>query len=841
MAYGTANRMVPKAEILTFAIEMMTRLFAVFAFLLMLTSVQQLEAQIPGITISGTLLDSTNAKPLEYGTITIKHPGDSTIITGVLSDEAGKFKIQVATPGKYELQLYYVGYKRKILPLDITPGNPFTDLGKITLAADGGLLDVVEVTAERGYFQGSIDKKVYNIEKDIIASNGSASDALQTIPSVVIDIDGNISLRGSEGVRIFIDGKPSGIAGSNMNAILEQIPANTIESIEVVTNPSARYDAEGNSGIINIVLKKNKKIGLNGNITAGVSTSPRYEAGASLNYRNKKVNIYSNYSFTHDDRDGESYTYRKTFEEDTISYLLSNGSSNNISNMHMARAGIDYYLTDHTTLGVSGSWHDNAGSNTGLVDYSFLNIDSTLTSTSKRTTSGTNNGIGWNGGATIRHTFKDPKHVWSAEAYYANGSSDDSTYYAEDFYDATPAFWYSLVPQNISRPNENIDITAQSDYVRPFKNGNQFETGIKYTQEKKDNTFYSESFYSIGADPASWNADDSLNNQFIYNEDVIAGYLIWNGTFKKKFGYQIGLRAEQTYTLSQLITTDEDFTHDYFGLFPSAHVRYAVDETMEFSASYSRRIDRPNAWFLNPFRDYSDPYSFRQGNPFLDPEYENSYEIGFEKEFKKHSLTASLYYTKTLNEISPYITVTPEGVSYMTFQNYNDESKYGFELVTRDEFFKWWNMTGSFNFNQTLVNAENLEAGLTNNQFTYNIRLMHMFAVYKQTSLQLTMSYNTPWTFAQGESNAIYFMDAGVKSDFFQNKLSVNVNFSDIFNSRKWSGVSEGTNFYSEYSRKRQSQILSLKLTYKFGQQDNSRRRSNRGMDENYDGGVDMF
>lgn len=253
-----------------------------------LITAAQVRGQMPGITIFGMLSDSSTGKPLEFATVTITKQGDSTFLTGALTDATGKYTLSIDQPGEFILQYYFVGYKIKRSNISITPGKPFVDAGKIVLVQDGELLDAVQITAEKGYFQGSIDKKVYNIEKDIIASNGSAAEALQTIPSVVIDIDGNISLRGNEGVRIFIDGKPSGIAGNNMAAILEQIPASTIESIEVVTNPSARYDAEGNSGIINIVLKKNKKIGLNGNVYVGASTAPRYEAGGSLNYRNQK-------------------------------------------------------------------------------------------------------------------------------------------------------------------------------------------------------------------------------------------------------------------------------------------------------------------------------------------------------------------------------------------------------------------------------------------------------------------------------------------------------------------------------------------------------------------------
>lgn len=800
-------------------------------------SLGQARAQASGVTVVGSVMDSTAAKPIEFATVTVTLPGDSTIITGGLTDVEGKFTLALNSGGTYTLHVNFIGYIEKHVPVSIPAGKPFHPAGTILLRQDAQLLEGVQVTAERSYFQGSIDKKVYNIEKDIIASNGSAAEALQTIPSVVIDIDGNISLRGNEGVRIFIDGKPSGIVGANMNAILEQIPASTIESIEVITNPSARYDAEGNSGIINIVLKKNKKIGLNGNVSLGASTAPRYEAGGSLNFRNQKFNFYSNYSYTNDERDSWGDVYRKTFDPDTTSHFTSSSFGTSFSQMHMARAGLDYYLNGKTTIGVNGSFNANMGSREDTYDYTFRDADSVLTSGSQRITLTDNSGSGYNAGMNFRRIFSSPKHLLTAEAFYANGASEDDNAYEEHFFDGANVEIGNPALQNVSRPGENTDITVQTDYVHPFKKNNQqFETGLKYTKEKRDNTLTSESYDN---EILAWVSDDSINNHFVYTEDVIAAYAIWNGTFREKFGYQVGLRAEQTYTLAEQLTLEEDFVNNYFGLFPSAHIRYAFNETAEISASYSRRIDRPNAWFLNPFPDYSDPYTFRLGNPELQPEYENSFEIAFEKDFKKHSISSALYFNQTLNEISPYTVVNEEGISYMTFQNYNTESQYGFELVTRNEWFKWWNMTGTFNFNQTLLDAENLEAGLTNAQFTYNIRIMQMLAVYKQTSLQITTSYNTPWTFAQGEADPIFFMDLGVKSDFFQNKLSINLNVSDIFDTRQMGGFSEGINFYQEYTRKRQSRIALLKATWKFGQQDNSRRRGR--MDEGYDGGMDMF
>ncbi|MFN0276912.1 MAG: TonB-dependent receptor domain-containing protein [Chitinophagales bacterium] len=796
----------------------------------------QYDPSMNGPVIVGKVIDASNKKPVEFATVAITKPDDSAIVSGSITDSEGKFFIKQLPAGDFFLLVQYVGYEPVKRAITITSQPPLNNIGIIELAEGTNELEKVEIMAEQSYYQNSIDKKVYNVERDIVASSGSASDVLQTIPSVTIDIDGNISLRGNTSVRIWIDGKPTGFSGSSLTAILEQIPAGNIESVEVVTNPSARFEAEGGAGIINIVMKKNRQSGLNGNVTAGISTTPGYEGGLALNYRNKKINVYSSFTHRYDRREGSGETTRRTFDEDTVFYNNSESNSENISSMNMGRAGIDFYLNEKNTLGLSGMIHGGHMENDNTTDYTFFDLDSTLTSTGSRIAVGEGENFSYNAGISYKKIYEDTKHYLSFDGNYSMSEMDDLTNYDENYYDLANVPLGEPLLQNIGKPGENIDASAAMDYVHPFKNGNKFETGVKYTKEIKDNTISSESFDTI-AD--AFINDELISNQFIYDEDVIAAYFIWNSSIKK-LGYQLGLRAEQTYTNSGLVTTDEIFINDYFGVFPSVHLQYKMNEKTEFSASYSRRLDRPNGWFLNPFPDYSDPYNLRFGNPFLEPEYENSFEIGFTKYFEKHTVDASVFYDQTLNEISPYIIVDSTGISKMTFQNYNSENQYGIELILRSEFYKWWNATGSFNFNQTLVDAQNLEAGLTNTVFNYNIRVMNFFQLAKTTSFQVTVSYNTPWNFAQGKSDAVFVADAGLKQDFLKNKLSLNLSMSDVFNTRKWSGYSEGVNYYSTNFRKRESQVFSAKLTYKFGQQDNNRR--NRGMQENFEGGgFDMF
>ncbi|MBP7398724.1 MAG: TonB-dependent receptor [Chitinophagales bacterium] len=801
-----------------------------FCFIFFLLSMQTMYAQ-SDFKLIGKVLDNDTKKPIEFAAVAIKSISDSSVITGGITDESGKFSITLYEEGSYIVESNFVGYSIADKVVNVS-GNS-TNAGEIFMTVSAANLDDVVITADKTFFQNSIDKKVYNLEKDIVGSSGTATEALANIPSVTVDIDGNVALRGNSNVTIFIDGKPSGLMGSSMVAILDQIPASSIESIEVITNPSARYDAEGSAGILNIVLKKNKQLGLNGNVILGVNTYPGYDASATLNYRNKKWNLFGTYSYMNSNRDGESSVYRETFYEDTSFYLDQTGNNENKNLTNSLRGGFDYYINDNNTFSLSGYFGTHNSDGSDLTHYDFKDFEQVLSSMSDRTNTSSGENINYNAVMNYKKIFSGPQHTLSVEGYFSNGNGTDLNNYYEQITDPANLPIGLPIQQNINYDDNDQNINAQADYVQPFDNGNKFETGVKYTRRYNDNDQFAENFDNVIND---WVENDSISNRFIYDENVLAAYGIWNSSFDK-FGYQIGLRAEQTYVFTELVTTDENFKNDYFKVFPSLHMRYQFSEGSELYGSYSRRMNRPRSWFLNPFPDYSDPYSYRVGNPFLLPENEDSYELGFLQTWQKHSLSAAIYFKDTKDEISSFTQVDTSGVSVTTFVNYDYEKEYGIELVSRDEFTQWFSMTSSINMGQVFVSAASTQEGLTNSQMNYNIRLMPSFKITKQTSFQVTFSYWTPWAMAQGDMKPFVFMDAGIRSDFFQNRLTLNLSATDIFNTREFSGNSYGTNFNQEFYRKRNSQALTLKATYKFGQQDSKRKSGGRTDMDNGDGG----
>jgi iron complex outermembrane recepter protein len=794
------------------------------------------EAQ--GGTIVGLVKDKASGEAIEFAAASVLRTGDSVLVGGTITDMDGKFRVSDLAPGDYILKVDFLGYMPQFMDFTISAANPFFRAGLIELEVEANLLDGVEITAERSYFQQSIDKKVYNIEKDIVASAGTASEALQNIPSITVDLDGNVSLRGNSNVRIFIDGKPSGLMGSSMVAILEQIPANTIESIEVVTNPSARYEAEGGGGIINIVLKKNKILGLNGVATVGGSTFPGYDGSLNLNYRGKKWNLFSTYSYDNRERDGFSTVYRKiTYPlEDSISWYTSEGNSTQGGFNHNFRGGADYTINSKSTVGVYGFFGTGENRNEDYNSYLFLNNDSLINNANYRTGLANSESYSYNAGMNYRKTFSSVKHTLTADAFFSRGYGDGLTNFEERSYDGSGAEIAFPIFQHITTIDNQQDVNVQADYVQPFENGDQLEAGLRFTQEFRDNDLFSESFDET---EGVFLNDDSISNRFRFDQKIVAAYLIWNSGFKK-LGYQLGLRAEQTYMNSELVTTGEDFQNNYFRLFPSAHLSYKLSDASEIFTSYSRRINRPRMWFLNPFPDYSDPYTYRQGNPFLLPENENSFELGMNNSWEKHTLSSSVYYKYTTNEFSAYTVVDSNGYSRTSFENFASEEEYGFEFVVRNQFTKWWSATSSLNVNRTNLNGENIEQGLANALTNYNARMMMFFKITEQTSLQLTYSYWRPWVMAQGIPQPFTYLDAGIRSDFFNNKLSVNLTFSDIFDTRDFETTGEGLNFYQEFRRKRETRAAAIRLTYKFGSQDSRNKQRGNG---NYDGGggMEMF
>ena len=790
--------------------------------------------------IRGIIIDNKSKHPIEFATVALYKMKDSALVTGAVANEKGVFELSELGYGRYFMKVNFIGYKLIVIDtLAIRPRAPEINLGAISLHANSEQLDAVEVTVDRGSMQLSIDKKVFNVTKDLINSSGSATDVLQNIPSVSVDIDGNISLRGSGNVTVLVDGKPSGITGSSRQAILSQIPASSIESIEVITNPSAKYDPDGMSGIINIVMKKNKANGFNGSVSASVGTNDKYNTSLNLSYRNKHINAYVNYGYRYDHRTGSGFSNRQNVFSDTTFYVNNSSSSLKRSESNNVKGGFDFYINDKNTIGASVMYGDGREDNFGSTYYNEYDYLHTLSGFYYRDVPEINHSKNLDYNLNYRKTFSKPKQELTLDATYSDAVSDQRQNFDERDYslkfdprNATP------LRQIINNDGKNGILTAQLDYTQPIKNGGKFETGYKIINRSIDNDYTSQ---TLNHSSGIFIPDTAINNEFKYTEQIHAAY----GTFSssiKNFGYQLGLRAEEALTDAKLVTTGENYKKEYFSLFPSVHLSQKLIKDQELQVSYTRRINRPNTRSLNPFKDYEDPYNVRYGNPYLKPEYINSYELSYLKYFKKTVVTATAYYRQTNGIVQRIKTIGDSTISFVTFVNLNSSTSYGLELIDKMDLYKWWNVTASFNFFQNIINGKNVDADLQNNNLSYTGKLLSNMKVWKSMDIQFSANYMGPTATAQGEVKAIFTMDIGLKKDFLKNQLSVAAGVTDITNSRKMNIVSSGTNFQLEMMRRRESRVATVTVTYRFGKMAENGKKSRQdkqggGMDS---GGGDM-
>jgi outer membrane receptor protein involved in Fe transport len=787
--------------------------------------------------IKGIVTDNTTKQKVEFATIALYKQKDSSLVNGVVAGINGDFQLEEIPFGRYFMKINFIGYMQLVIDsIAIRPSSPEINLGQIKLKSNTAQLGEVEVSSEKSTLQLGIDRKIFNVEKSIVSEGGSASDVLQSIPSISVDIDGNISMRGSGNVTVLIDGKPSGLTGSSRAAILQQIPASSIESIELITNPSAKYDPDGMSGIINVITKKNKLNGFNGSLSVGAGTGDKYNASANISFRNSKWNVYLNYGFRSNNRTGGGSTFRQNFLSDTTFYLSQDFNSLNKTISHNIKGGIDFYLNDRNTLGAAVLYNTGSESSSEVVNYFEANNNNVRSASYARDveTSEKPTNIDYN--LNYRKTFSKPKKEFVFDATYSDASAFKNENYSERNYTL------KYEPKNVSPFKQNTEtnsknniISAQVDYVQPFNNQMKWELGAKTTLRTIGSDFSSNVFdYTETA----FILDTNRSNNFLYKENIYAAYSTFSGTIKN-FGYQLGLRAEEANTTSKQITSDETFTYNYFNLFPSIHLSQKFKKEQECQLSYSRRINRPNTRNLNPYKDYSDPYNIRYGNPYLRPEYIHSYELSYMKYFKKGVLTSTAYFRQTDGVIQRYKIISDSTTSFITFINIDKSQSYGIELIVKADLTKWWNITFSSNGFQTVIDG-GAQADLQNENLSYIIKLLSNMRIWKNMDIQFTANYIGPTATLQGEVKAMFTMDLGLKKEVFKN-ASLSLNISDLTDARKMQIVANNDpTFYQEMNRKRESRIATLTFSYRFGKMAESkkgRQEKPGGMDN---GGGDI-
>lgn len=778
--------------------------------------------------ILGTVKDNATKKPLEYTTVSLFKAGDHTLATGIITDKTGDFILEHVAPGRYYLTVSFIGYKTfRRDSIVLGPGNMEQQLGNVWLSPSDQALGTVKIEGEKNLVTLDIDKKVYDVSKNITNTGGSANDVLGNVPSVSVDVDGNISLRGSESVVVLIDGKPSGLSGSSRKAILENIPASSIESVEIISNPSAKYDADGMSGIINIKLKKDKTQGLNGSLALSAGTRDKYNAAFSLNYRDKKFNFFTNYSYRYNNSFNNGKALNSFFGTDTSYYIDQSTFGFRKGGNHLARAGFDFYPNVKNSFSVAGSFGYNYNSSPTTNTYRYQDAARTALYTLDRIAYATQNTFNYDLSGSWKHPFTKKGRELSADLSYSGNQGPENTTYENVRYDtAGHIVGLGAARQNTYRKSAFGVMTAQVDYTEPLRKNMGLEAGVKSTIRHNDNDFVSEHFDN---GLQAYVPDPLITNRFVYHEQVYAGYLTLSHAFKPKWGYKAGLRLEQTLVNSDLVTTQQKNAKSYLGFFPSAHISFKPKKNWELRLSYSRRINRPRINDLNPFTDYTDPVNLQTGNPNLNPEYINSGEFNVNYGKGKHNVSASAYYRYTQNVMTRFRTVdTATATSITTQANVGHAHSAGIELISRHELFKWWNLTANINLYYYKISSTASYGDLSNNSISGFGRVISNWRFLKGTDAQLTLGYWLPSAAPQGRAKAMWGVDLGLKRDFWKNRLSVNLGVTDIFNTRRFAIKSQGQNFALDLYRKRESRIATLTVTLRLGKQDAGQRKNRR-------------
>ncbi len=769
---------------------------------------------IPAIgKVIGILRDSSTKEVIEFASVALLRFRDSSAVTGNLTDGKGHFTIEEVPVGKYILRISSIGYRKMdSKPFLLIPSEPLKDFGTVYVPSSTKKLKELEISADKVDYLNSIDKKVYNADKDLTSVGGTASDLLKNVPSVNVDVDGKVSLRGNDNVTILIDGKPSGLGGGDKTTLLQQLPASTIDQIEVITNPSARYDAEGMAGIINIKTKKDKRSGVNGTITLGVGTNDKYNTGFTLNNRTKKTNLFAQYTFRDDSKtqSGESHRYNSYTLPKSIYSSYTSGKQYNES--HNAKLGADFFLNDYNTLTTSGGYTNRFENKPETVLYTFDTLLGLLAPNVIRENSSIEKSHGGEGNLEYRHLFPGTKREFSSSINYSVNDRNEDEEYVSKVADAVTIKHRSITG------GKYIVGNFQSDYIHPVNDKAKLEAGLKVAFRRNDNDI-------IGAKTDSLNTyvpDPIYTDHFIYEDQIYAGYAQYSGRVNK-FDYIVGLRAEQTVIVGKSETSSEDFKKNYLDLFPSATVKYTLKEVNELQLSYSRRVNRPGQQQLNPFTDYSDSLNVRSGNPQLNPEYISSYELGYFRRFIEQSIGATVYYRKTNNLITRYRTLdTLVGITTTTFKNFSSSSNSGIEIIMRNQLAKTLSATTSFNLFQNKIDGSNVEAELQSNNTNWNLRTSINWKVKRTTSFQITGNYMSPNKSPQGSFKGMSGVDVGFRQELLKGKLTFSANVTDIFNTRKFQIHNEGNGFVLDQIRKRESRIANFILVYRFGKADAS-------------------
>ncbi|HLV46475.1 MAG TPA: outer membrane beta-barrel family protein [Flavobacterium sp.] len=816
--------------------------FKILFLLTALFSMSQMMGQNQ-LTISGKIIDKDTKQPLEYANVIFQSTTDANYITGETADANGDFTFEVR-PDIYEVKFEYMGFdSMTISEKDIRES---WNMGTVEISSGEEALEDLVIEVERSPVEIKLDKRIYNVGDDDVVKGGTASDVLDNVPSVSVDSDGTVSLRGNESVRVLIDGKPSGMA-SNIGEALKMLSAESIDQVEVITNPSARYEAEGGAGLINIILKKGQNQGVNGNVTATLSNPEGYSIATTLNYREDNFNVFANLSYRDNKQFGNSLNNSEYFDENgnTTQFVDEYSNRERSRSGFNGNFGFEWYLTDKLTWNNNFSWRRAHGDNPNEVIYHTFDAQRNLESSRMRFTNEDDNKENVDYTTEFTYKFNDKGHQLLASASvfknYDVENSDIQTYMLGE---------NNSIAEDITKSKESdLNHQLRVDYTLPIGENTHFEAGYLGTFNNL-NSDYNVNTYNNGV----LEPNDLFLNNLEYKENIQALYTQF-GSKINRFSYMLGLRWESSkVNVNQLVTNDFN-EKKYNNFFPSVFLNYEFNESTNASISYSKRVRRPRGRMLNPISDYSSSISFFMGNPDLDPAFTDAFDLGFLKRWSFFTLSTSAYLNRTTDSFE-YVRringVNEEGIpiTVMSPINLSDEYRYGLEFNLSYTPYSWLRLNGNLNFFQQQTRGDYTFTDFDGNEIYQNFD-QDAFRWFGRLTARVTLPGDIDWQtnymyFSGGDNSQGKMLDnhninMSLSKDFFNDKATVSLNVQDLLNSRKWRNETylPNANIYREMQWRERT--INLSFTYRFNQTKKEAQQRNSGMNNSDEGEMEMM
>lgn len=771
-------------------------------------------AQNKSGSIYGLIVDEGSDNPIPFVNVLLLKSNDSSVVKVNTTNKSGKFEFTNIADGDYLIKLSCIGFHEIVKPgIKLSNAGRKLNMGTIVLVSAIADLDEVVVTSKKETFNNSVDRKIYNVEKDIMSKSGTAGDLLQNIPSVSVDIDGNVSLRGSQNVMIMINGKTSSLMDKSSAAVLDEMPANSIERIEVITNPSASFKPDGTSGIINIVLKKNTGTGINSNLTFNLGNKSRYNTNWNFNYNPGRYNIFGSYGFRQDDRSRSNIDIRnQTDSAGNKSFYNENTNQHGRPVVHLANLGGEYNFDKYNKLSIAGNYFYQDATRSGISAQLYRDAFYNITQDLDRQRISPENQKEYDVTLNYLLNFGKEDHDLEFEFKISHAPELEENYY-------TDVYRYPAIPDQddndaIIQNDDKKEITLK--YKNQLTEKSSFEAGYsgEFNLSEMD---LSVEYYDYTQQKLI--RDMTKSSHFLLDKSMNAAYFTYENKMGQ-FSFMSGFRIEQAILKPQLLSLDSVITNNYLNLFPTLHIKYQINTIASLQLNYSKRIHRPDDEDLNPFPEYQDPRNIRSGNPNLLPEYIHSIEFGCQLQYENISVIPGIFYRYTSNRFTQITEQYNDSVMLTTRKNLNFDQSGGLELVVSGSFANFFSTQLSLNGFYDQIDATNLGYNINSSAYSWAGTFSLNFNITKTTMFQVYSNYRSLRLTPQGEVGPSYAINCGLRQDIFNERVSLIFTVSDIFNTLKQNTTLNTPDLYDYSIRQRDGQIIYVGVTYHFGKSD---------------------